>query len=75
MEEPMSKNVGRVDQFVRMVLGLALVAFAFQNGLDVQGWHWAGLLGFAFLATAFFQICPAYQLLGISTCERPLGGT
>jgi hypothetical protein len=29
----MSRNVGRVDQYARIVLGLALVAYAFQNGL------------------------------------------
>ena len=28
----MSKNVGRLDQYVRIVVGLGLVAFAFQDG-------------------------------------------
>jgi len=66
----MSRNVGRVDQYARIVLGLALVAYAFQNGLSIQGWHWLGLAGFVLLVTAFFRSCPAYSVLGMSTCER-----
>jgi hypothetical protein len=68
----MSKNVGRIDQYVRIVVGFALVAFAFQDGLAIQGWHWIGLTGFVLLVTAFFRSCPAYTVLGISTCERPV---
>jgi len=71
----MSKNVGTIDQYVRIVVGLALVTFAFQDGLAIQGWHWAGLVGFVLLATAFFRSCPAYGLLGISTRERRTEGT
>jgi hypothetical protein len=62
-------NIGKVDQYLRIVVGLALVAFAFQDGLSVQGWHWAGLSGFVFLFTAFFRMCPLYSALDISTCS------
>lgn len=65
----MPVNVGTVDQYVRIVVGLALVAFAFQDGQSVQGWHWAGLIGLVLLATAFLNHCPLYRALGISTCE------
>lgn len=65
----MSKNVGIIDQYVRIVLGLALVAFAFQEGPAIHGWHWAGLAGFVLLVTAFFRNCPVYRVLGISSCE------
>jgi Protein of unknown function (DUF2892) len=71
----MSRNVGTIDQYVRIVVGLALVAFALQDGLFIQGWHWVGLAGFVLLATAFFRSCPAYSLLRISTCERRIGRT
>jgi hypothetical protein len=64
----MSVNVGILDQYVRIVVGLALFAFAFQDGLSIQGWHWVGLIGLVLLATAFFRSCPLYQALGISTC-------
>lgn len=58
----MSANMGIIDQYVRIVAGLALVAFAFQDGLSIQGWHWAGLIGLVLLATAFFRICPIYRV-------------
>jgi Protein of unknown function (DUF2892) len=61
-------NVGIVDQYARIVVGLALVAFTFQDGLSVEGWHWAGLIGLVLLVTAFFRSCPLYQALGMSTC-------
>ena len=64
----MSVNIGLLDQYVRSVAGLALFAFAFQDGLSIQGWHWIGLIGLVLLATAFFRSCPIYQAWGISTC-------
>ena len=60
----MSRNVGRIDQYVRIVVGLALVAFAFQDGLFIQGWHWVGLGGFVLLVTAFFRSLPGLQRAG-----------
>ena len=63
----MPANMGTIDQYVRIVLGLALIAYALQDGLAIQGWHWVGLLGVVPLATAFFKSCPLYTALGIST--------
>jgi hypothetical protein len=63
----MPKNMGTLDQYVRIVLGLALIAYAFQDGLAIEGWHWVGLLGVVPLVTAFFKSCPLYTVLGIST--------
>jgi hypothetical protein len=63
----MPVNMGFVDQYVRIVLGLALVAFAFQDGLSIQGWHWLGLIGLVLLVTAFFRSCPLYSALGASS--------
>ena len=54
----MPVNVGTLDQYIRIVLGLALIAYAFQDGLAIQGWHWAGLVGVVPLVTAFFKSCP-----------------
>jgi hypothetical protein len=69
----MPRNVGVIDQYVRIVAGLALVAFAFQDGIEIQGWHWLGFIGFVVLLTAFFRNCPLYSAFGISTCERQIG--
>ena len=64
----MPVNIGKVDQYVRIILGLALIAYALQDGLAIQGWHWIGLIGVVPLATAFLGSCPLYTVLGISTC-------
>ena len=56
-------NIGTIDQYVRIVLGLALVAYALQDGDAIEGWHWVGLLGVVPLATAFFRSCPLYTAL------------
>jgi hypothetical protein len=63
----MPVNVGTIDQYVRIVVGFALVAYALQDGLSIQGWHWAGLFGLVLLVTAFFKSCPLYTTLGYST--------
>jgi hypothetical protein len=47
---------------------LALIAYAFQEGLAIQGWHWVGLFGVVPLVTAFFRSCPLYVALGVSSC-------
>jgi len=65
----MPVNVGTIDQYVRIIVGLALVAYAFQDGLSIQGWHWFGLIGLVLVVTAFFKSCPLYTLLGLSTCS------
>lgn len=66
----MTRNVGSLDKIVRVVIGLSLIGFAFQNGTTIQGWHWLGLIGFVPLLTAIFSTCPAYSILGISSCQR-----
>jgi hypothetical protein len=63
----MPVNMGTVDQYVRIVVGLALVAFALQDGFSFQGWPWVGVLGLVLFVTAFFRRCPLYQVMGIST--------
>ena len=45
----MSRNVGTIDQYVRIVVGLALVAFAFQEAFlsrDGTGLDWLASCSF-----------------------------
>lgn len=59
----MSANVGNIDRIIRILAGLALIAWAaFFNG---PVWAWIGVVP---LATALFKFCPAYSLLGVNTC-------
>lgn len=64
----MSRNVGSVDRILRIILGLALIAYAIPIGFSQTGWNWVGWIGVAPILTAVFSTCPAYSILGISTC-------
>jgi hypothetical protein len=66
-EFAMSKNIGPVDRIIRIILGLVLIAYAIPIWFPVTGWNWVGWIGLIPLATAIFNFCPLYQILGIST--------
>jgi hypothetical protein len=53
---------------VRIVLGLALVAFALGYLAPGTGSNWLGWIGAAPLATAVVGSCPLYSVRGLSTC-------
>jgi hypothetical protein len=58
----MSANVGSIDRIIRILAGLALIAWALMGG---PVWAWIGVVP---LATGLFKFCPAYALLGVNTC-------
>jgi hypothetical protein len=64
----MTQNVGTIDRIARVLIGLALIAFAIPIGLPQTGWNWIGWIGVVPLLTGLFGTCPLYSLLGISTC-------
>lgn len=64
----MSTNIGAIDRLVRVVVGLALLAFALNVGFPATGWNWVGWIGILPLLTGLLGNCPAYTLLGVSTC-------
>ena len=60
----MKKNVGSVDRWIRIVLGIVLLSLiAFLDG----GIRWIGLIGLIPLVTGILNYCPIYALLKIST--------
>lgn len=61
----MKTNVGQPDKIFRIILGIALIAWALTGG---PVWAWIGVIP---LATGLFSFCPLYALLGISTCKAP----
>jgi hypothetical protein len=61
-------NVGTIDRVARVVVGLLLIAFAIPIGFPATGWNWVGWIGMVPVLTAVFGYCPAYTLLGITTC-------
>lgn len=64
----MTRNIGSIDRIARIILGLALIAYAIPLGFANTGWNWVGWIGVVPLATAFLGNCPAYSILGVSTC-------
>lgn len=66
----MHANVGLIDRVARVVIGLLLVAFAIPIGFPNTGWNWIGWIGVIPILTAIVGICPAYSLIGLSTCSR-----
>jgi hypothetical protein len=59
----MKCNVGGTDRILRISVGALLVALAASN--IIGWWGWLGLIP---MATGLFRFCPAYPLLGISSC-------
>ena len=64
----MPVNIGTADKILRIVIGLALIAYAIPLGFPKTSWNWVGWIGVIPLATALFGYCPLYSLLGMSTC-------
>jgi hypothetical protein len=70
----MTANIGMIDRVARIIIGLVLIASAIPLGFPSTGWNWIGWTGILPIMTAIFGICPAYSLLGISTCPRKAFG-
>jgi len=61
----MKKNVGSIERVIRVVAGIAVLSFAFVG--PQSPWAYLGIIP---LATGLMGWCPAYALLGISTCKN-----
>ncbi len=61
----MKANVGMIDRALRIIVGLALIGLTLNGNIGVWGW-----IGVVPLATGIFRFCPAYTLLGASTCKK-----
>lgn len=60
----MTRNVGKLDKTLRIVVGLALIALALTQTIG-----WWGFVGVVPLATALISFCPLYRLVGVRTCR------
>lgn len=58
-------NVGSLDRFLRIALGIVLIALAYLNkNID---WAWVAVLP---LLSGLLRHCPFYAWAGISTCRK-----
>jgi hypothetical protein len=70
-------NVGSTDRMLRFAVGAALLAAPalppFADFFAAIGlWKFAfAAAGAILIGTAAFRFCPAYRLVGISTCRIP----
>ncbi len=60
----MCGNVGGIDKLLRIVAGVVLLYFAFDEG---YWWGWIGLIP---LLTGLVGFCPLYKVFGISTKKK-----
>lgn len=63
----MIMNMGVVDRIARLIVGVALIAFALGYLAPETGWNWVGWIGVIPILTALFGNCPLYSALGFST--------
>lgn len=68
-------NVGTVDRILRLLVGAILIALPFVMP-DLELWATAAytygalIVGGVLVFTALVRFCPAYSILGVSTCGR-----
>ncbi len=62
----MKKNVGNADAFIRLLVGVVIAATSLYFK---SWWGWLAIIPFA---TAYFNVCPLYKILGISTYKRKI---
>lgn len=56
-------NVGSADRFIRILVGIALIALVFVGPQTPWGW-----IGIVPLVTGLLRTCPLYSLIGINSC-------
>ncbi len=61
----MQQNIGTIDQALRILVGLALIALVFVGPQTPWGW-----IGGAVIVIALVGFCPLYKILGLSTCKK-----
>lgn len=59
----MTANIGTVDRYVRIILGIALLSLVFVGPKTLWG-----LVGLIPLITGLARFCPTYRVAGASTC-------
>ena len=60
----MSINVGGLDRILRIIVGLALIAYAFYGAQPIA------YIGVVPLITGLIGICPIYSIFKIFTCKK-----
>ncbi len=65
----MNINVGKYERVIRVVAGLAVIAWG------VYAKNWWGAIGVVPMLTGLIGWCPPYAMFGISTCSTKKGSS
>ncbi len=60
----MKKNMGSVDRWIRMIVGILLLSLLYTD----LSFKYIGYIGIIPIITGLFRICPLYSIFKISTC-------
>ncbi|MES9971614.1 MAG: DUF2892 domain-containing protein [Candidatus Thiodiazotropha sp.] len=60
----MTKNVGGIERIIRIIAGLAILAWGFLLSDPINWW---GAIGAVPLVTGLVSFCPMWTLFGINT--------
>lgn len=62
-------NVGSADRIIRILIGVALIAYAVLQNMDLSSALGIIMLvvGAILIATGFISFCPLYRVLGLRT--------
>lgn len=65
-------NVGSADRLVRLVVGIALIAITFIQGMPLFAFPGLVMLvvGAILAVTAVIKFCPLYSILGLRTAPK-----
>lgn len=67
-----TKNVGRLDQVLRLVISTAMIYAGFVNAELIQDKFSSillGVIGVVLMCTVILRSCPMYILIGWNTCR------
>ncbi len=68
-----SANVGRLDQIIRIIVGIGLIAAPYFYVSDIwqsqPTYYAAHIVGAILIITAFIRFCPLYRIVGMRTCR------
>ncbi|MET0051310.1 MAG: DUF2892 domain-containing protein [Candidatus Thiodiazotropha sp.] len=60
----MTQNVGGIERFIRIIAGLAILAWGFLLSNPI---NWLGAIGLVPLLTGLISYCPMWSIFGINT--------
>jgi hypothetical protein len=65
----MRRNLGRVDRFIRILFGVALLTYLLAEA--PSDWRLPAIIGLYLVLSGSFSYCPFYAAIGVTTAKNP----